>query len=118
MCPLRNRSADPLVGGGGGLLHSQQHYFGSHQRDDSMATTYCAPIQEIRPSLDVRPAATAAVKAVEEGGNKTREVPKLVVDTTFADKDKDRGLKGDKEKEKKPRMRMLLKRWVHKLGSR
>ncbi|KAK1775090.1 hypothetical protein QBC45DRAFT_14998 [Copromyces sp. CBS 386.78] len=110
MCPLRNRSADPLVGGG--LLHSQQHYFG-HQRDDSMATTYCAPIQEIRPSLDVRPA--AAVKVVEEG-NKTRHVPKLVVDTTFG---ADKGLKsGEKEKERKPGMRMMLRRWVHKLGSR
>lgn len=108
MCPLRNRSADPLVGGG--LLHSQHHYFG-HQRDDSMATTYCAPIQEIRPSLDVRPA--AAVKVVEEG-TKTREVPKLVVDTTFVAADKES--KG--EKEKKHGMRMMLRRWVHKLGSR
>ncbi|KAK3343093.1 hypothetical protein B0H65DRAFT_428777 [Neurospora tetraspora] len=81
MCPLRNRSADPLVGGG--LLHSQHNYFG-HQRDDSIATTYCAPIQEIRPSMDMRPAA----EKVAEEGSKTREVPKLVVDTTFTvDKD-------------------------------
>ncbi|EAA29336.3 hypothetical protein GE21DRAFT_9388 [Neurospora crassa] len=106
MCPLRNRSADPLVGGG--LMHSQHHYFG-HQRDDSMASTYCAPIQEIRPSMDVRP---TTEKVVEEE-KKAREVPKLVVDTTFA---VHTGVKG--EKEKKPGMRMMLKRWVHKLGSR
>lgn len=108
MCPLRNRSADPLIGGG--FLHSQQYHYFGHQRDDSMATTYCAPIQEIRPSMDMRP--TVENEVMGEG-NKAREVPKLVVDTTFA---ADKGAKG--EKEKKPGMRKMLRKWVHKLGSR